>query len=527
MSFKESLFNLNIGVDTYRPDIVDGMNLAFKRLKNVQPEMQRLKTPQGLEELQDITDVTTPIRSFALYTVPTSLFSSLYALSNTSVFIFDFATSLFLVSPIYTGFPNTEDPYAKVAWLDAAYVTKRNSALVKLQAEVATEVAGAPSGRYMIIADSHLLLANITDSGDFPVRLQWSDLYAPEDFVIGPSSEADYFELSPDDGEITGLSYQRGVTLAYTRTRIWTMRYIKSVGDSPGRYQFDILFADVGNIYHNAQIRIKEVDYFIGADNIYKLDGFQLIEVGDPIWKFFQDTITNANFQNSVIAIHEPVRYEISWVYDHVDGYRWSIVYNYKEDKWSDRDPQDIYCNLNLDFPVQGYIPYEDVAEAYEDMGSDTYDGAWQFLDTVIRYLYGSDAGKILRPSSPVVYTKIGEEEFECEIETFELDLNTIEDVKEFNKLTLLFSKVGSGDPDLELSVGTRKHRAEDVVWSTAVPLTDMLANETAFYFRNKGVGKLVRFKLTWTNNSEYAITELVKLSLSTLQEDGNSTPEK
>lgn len=532
--FEEQLFKLNVGVDTYGPDIADGMSLQFKRLKNVQPESSRFKTPKGLSLLQTIEDVTTPIRSFAFYTVPTSLFTSLYALSNTSAFQFNFASSLFDVPAFYTGFPNTSDPFAKIPWLDAVYVTKRRGKLVKFQNNVATEIPDAPAGRYMIIADSHLLIANTTNGTvTHPVRAQWSDLYAPESFVIGPSSEADFFELSPDDGEITGLSYQRGVTLIYTRSRIWTMRYVKSSDETPGRYQFDTLFDDVGNIYHDAQIRVKEVDFFIGSDNIYKLDGFQLKEIGDPIWQFFQDTIANANFQDSVIAIREPSRYEISWIYNHIDGYRWSIVYNYKEDKWSDRDPQDVYCNINLAFPVQGYIPYEDVHTAYEDMATKTYDGAWQFLDTVIRFLYGSSAGKVLLPSNPVVYTKLDEAPISCEIESYEFDLNSIEDVKEINKLTLLFSKVSitDGEPDLAVQIGLRKNRAEDVVWSAAVPLVDMTPrypDETAFYFRNKGAAKLIRFKLIWTNNANYSITELVKLSFSHLQDNvSNETPEK
>lgn len=532
---KEELFRLNVGVDTYNPDIVDGASLAFKRLKNVQPKFNRFKTPEGLALLQPITDVTSPIRSFAFYTVPTSLFTSLYALSNTSAFRFNFASSLFETPAFYTGFPDTVDPYAKVPWLDAVYITKRNAKLVKFQLDVATEITGAPSGRYMIIADSHLLVANTTSSSDVhPVRAQWSDLYAPESFAIGPASEADFFELSPDDGEITGLSYQRGVTLIYTRTRIWTMRYVKSSGDSPGRYQFDVLFDDVGNTFHDAQIRVKEVDYFIGSDNIYKLDGFQLKEIGDPIWAFFQETLANANFADSVIAIREPLKYEISWVYNHVDGYRWSIVYNYKEDKWSDRDPQNVVSNINLAFPVQGYIPWEDVTDAWEDMTPDrAWNGAWQFLDTTVRFLYGSDAGKVLIPSDPLVYTKLAEAPFDCEIESYELDLNTIEDVKEINKLTLLFSKLATevGVPDLALSVGLRKHRAEDVVWSAAKLLTDMTPqypNETSFYFRNLGAAKLIRFKLAWTNRTQYSITELVKLSFSHLEDDGNNeTPEK
>jgi hypothetical protein len=541
MKTAETVFKLGLGVDRYNPDIADGLTLKFRRLKNLQPIGNRLVTPRGLSSLQSIAGETNPIRGYGYYNVPTSGFTSLYAFSNTSIYQFEFGTQQFSTPGIYTSFPDSEHSYARVPWLDALYVTKRFGKLVKLQGSVATEVSGAPGGRYMTISDSHLMLANTCDgSTEYPVRVQWSDLYAPESFTVGPASEADFFELSPDDGEITGLSYQRGATLVYTRDRVWIGRYFASSdGTTPGRYKFEPLFSGVGNIYHDAQIRIKEVDYFIGADNIYRVDGFQLTEVGDEVWAYFKETIADANFQDSVIAIHLEDQESIMWIYNHVDGGRWSIVYNYKENKWSDRDPEDIYCGVYLTFPVRGFIPYEDLVGSYEDMDTTyppapaTYDGDWQYLDTSIRILFGGVAGRVFVPSDPSSYVKYDDSAFSCELETYEFDFDELQEVKEIHKLKLLFS-ARSGDiitdTDMVLRVGTRRTRAEDVVWSDPVTLvsqvTGQLAGETIFHIRNKGVGKLIRFKLSWTNNINYAVTELVKLSLFKI-ENGDTTPEK
>lgn len=537
MQLSESVFKLGIGVDTYNPDIADGLSLKFKRLKNVQPERGRLQTPGGLSLLQTITDEAKTIRGFGFYTVPTSQFTSLYALSDSSIYGFNFATSLFSVTPLYSSFPDTTEAFAKTPWLDALYVTKRFGSLLKVQNNVVTTISDAPAGRYMIISDSHLMLANLTQgSTEYPVRIRWSDLYAPESFAVSPSSEADFFELSPDDGEVTALSYQRGITLAYTRDKIWTGRYFPSSdGSSPGRYKFEVLFPGVGNIYHEAQIRVKEVEFFIGPDNFYKLDGFQLSEVGDEIWDFFQATVADSNFQDPVIAVRDADSDSVSWVYDHKDGYKWSVVYNYKENKWSDRDPQEIVSSVSLQFPVRGYLSYDDLDISYDDIDDTyppapaTYSGNWQFLSTAVRTLFGGSDGRVFVPSSPSSYVKHDDSSFSCEMETFEFDFEELQKIKEVNKLKLVFS-CRDGDilstSDLVLRVGTRKHRVDPVVWSEPVAIIDQLAGETVFHFRKDGVGKLLRFKLSWTNNTVFAITELVKLSLFKL-ENGNATPEK
>jgi len=539
MSFSEVLFKLNVGVDTYNPDHADGLDLKFLRLKNIQPERNRFQTPRGLMLLQQIFAELDAIRSFAFYNIPTSQITNLYAISNTRVYEFDFAAQLFNIVAIYSSFNNTPDPYAKTSWLDATYVTKRFAPLVKLQGSTATEIAGAPGGRYMIIADSHLMIANTTSGGlEFPVRVQWSDLYAPESWAVGPASEADFFELSPDDGEVTGLSYQRGATLIYTRDRVWVGRYVKGNETTLGKYQFDTLFSGIGNIYHDAQIRVKEVDYFIGLDNFYKIDGFQLTEIGDPIWQYFQDTIVNANFQDSVIAIHVPDRYSVAWVYDHVDGGRWSVVYNYKENKWSDRDPEDVFCVNNFTFPVQGYLAYEDVDVAYEDMDTEyppapaTYDGPWQLLGAGVRNLFGSYEGRILVPSSPAAYVKFNDAPFDCEFETFEFDFDELDEVKEISRLKVTYSLrnalLDPLDNNLELLIGSRNKRDDDVVWSPPILMIEQLADESVFHFRRDGIGKLVRFKLRWSNTLDFAITEFTKMSIYKLeQEDATESPEK
>lgn len=524
MSHEETLFKINVGVDTYNADIAVGNSLQFKRLKNVQPFSGRLVTPAGLTLKQQLA-LLTPILGFVYYSEPISQTAHLFAVSTTKVYVFSFITGEFETAPVFNTLVNTLDIPCWTAWLDSAYMSKRNAGLLKMQNRSVTVVPNAPSGRYMIIADGHLMLLNTVsaDGSSHPVRVQYSDLYEPEDWVVGPASEADAFELSPNDGEGTGLSYQRNMVMVYTRNRIWTARYTKGSEEVLGKFLFEVLYGSVGNVYHGALISVKEVDYFIGRDNFYSLDGSQLQEIGDPIWSFFKETLFNTNFQKSVTALADLTKHEISWTYDHVDGYRWSVVFNYKENKWSDRDPGVVYSNFFLDFPFRGYIPIADLSEPFTAFDLRTITGDWQYLDFNEASLFGGEEGLVLKPSRPASYVDFADNGYACEMETFEVDYDSLLEIKEFDSFKLLFSvREGSLriNSNLRMLVGHRSSREESITWSAPIYLRDQLSTDSVFFFRNVGVGKLVRFKFLWNNTTDWAITEIVKASLTKLTDD-------
>jgi hypothetical protein len=74
----------------------------------------------------------------------------------------------------------------------------------------------------------------------------------------------------------------------------------------------------------------------------------------------------------------------------------------------------------------------------------------------------------------------------------------------------LQFKEVGTAP--ILLQVASRHHLHEPVVWSAPISLTRTV-DETAFFFRNLGAGKFLRFKLTCANTAENALVELYTIS--------------
>ena len=519
---EENVFRLGDGVDVYNPDVTSD-ELRFKRLKNLQPFRGRLKAANGFVLVDTIG--SSRVLAFAFCTEPYALYSSLFAFTETGIYAYDFVNDEFDSTAIYT-WPSGTGPIAIAPWYSSVYATRKGAPLVRLVGAVATIVADAPGGRYLKVSNSHLMIANLAfGTENYPNRVRWSDIYLPELWEITSASEADFFELEPSDGEITGLTYQRGNNLIYTRPTIWIARY----NPIPVGYRFEPLYTDVGSSFHGGVISVKERDFFIGADNIYEIDGLQLKEIGDPIWAFFkEDCITNpvTGFLSTRVIKQQ---HSVAWIYNKLGGGYWSIVYNYKQKSWSDRDPQDVFASLYLEAPLRGFIPINDVTSIINDPPNDTnlINGDWQFPTSTLSELHGGSDGDIFDSNATFEKATAGVP-IACEAETFEFYVDSLFDKKEFDSVNLHFS--GLGLPNIQLYVGTRENRLQAVTWSAAIELYDQLSGETAFNFRGLsgavGQGKLIRFKFSWNNYENNYVDELTNISFSKLN-DGPDQPDQ
>lgn len=512
-------FILNEGIDAYNPDVVERA-LKFLYLNNVDPRLGRLFASKGYAIFQNLALTTGEVISdFGVYFLQNRQYCNFYAFSNTSVYWFNFNTQLFEVTAIYTGFHNSTDPYVILPWYDCLYVTKLYSPYIKIERKTVTAIANAPFARYGIVANSHVYLASVGDTYTNQLaRLRWSDLEDPESFVVSPStSEADFFDLEPDSRQVTGLSYQRGIPVTYAENNIWGGTPI----GFPGGFRHDPLFPGIGNIFHNAVIRNKEVDYFIAQDNIYAMNGLQLVPIGDPIFSRFIDDVKMGS-NTSVRGYIDSRKDQVFWVYTKNDNTKWSIVFNYKEAKWSERHPQELTAWYDSPrIALRGYDAIDDVATMI-DAGTGLIDDPDAGYPVVLPQLAGTGtAAKTIVKANDAVLKADGTS-FAHIVETFDFYFKTIGERNEVTKALIEYT--GSGTPDLVVSIGSRDNQSATITWS-ATTAVDSTLGSLAFYIREIGLGKYIRFKFTWGNTALNRITDLRLLSLIHVEDD--ATPEK
>ncbi len=520
----EIVLQLKVGIDTYNPPVGVGGALGLQELENIQPRNGRFNTPLGLT--LDQTIGPDDIITFAFYRDVNALGSNIYALSDTGFFFFE-SDGQFATSPFFTNVSKNGIPYSFVPWDDAVYVTRPGLDLISLRYNTAATVLPGLRARYAVNSNDHLFLANLDEA---PFRAKWSDLQDPESFAVSTASEADEFDLGIGTGDITGLSNQRGRTYIYTATQIWVATYV----GLPAKYEFELIYTDKGNIYHYAQVQVGGIDYFIADDGIWSLNGLQLLRVGDPIWNFFKDTNDDLGFDDFVRGYVDKQNDEVYWTYrrggrdpsDTSDPalqvpHQWSIVYNYKEDSWSNRDPQGTIASFSPPNKLRTYFPIDHWDISFGaidtfDPGGDPdpiIDGDWQFNRLPFDSISGGAAGQIFRPA-----TTRGA--LACRFRTFETDLSSAIQSKIIRGLKILYSATGAAD--ITLTVRTRPSQDQPFVIHPAIALNARRVDGApVFYLDDLHIDEFFEFQIDFTNTATGSVDEIYGLSINPEIEKG------
>jgi hypothetical protein len=514
-----NILKLDAGVDTYSPPLV-GTDLAFLYLDNLEPKLGRLYCSLG-HALYQLIGTGVEIISFGMYHLSNRQGTNIYAFSRTSVYWYDIATGAFVTTPIYTGFVTSADPYVIFSWYDCLYATKPNCPLVRFEYKTPTVISGGIFGRYGVVANAHAYLGAAGDSISNQLgRIRWSDLDDPESWNISPNdSEADFFDLEPEERAITGISYQRGRPVVFSEDSIWAGNYI----GFPGGFRHEPLFPGLGNIFHNSVVRNKEVDFFISKDNIYALNGLQPVPIGDQIFeRFINDVVITED--TSVRGFVNSRKSQVFWIYNSTARSQlWSIVFNYKENKWSERSAQTM--TAFFDSPrtkVRGYTVVDDHAEMIDYVPSPMIDALENISRVVPQLCCVQDAAaKYSFASFESAKVALSTANLACLLETFDFYADDFLRVKEVTKI--VFELIQTGATAISLYIGTRKNQSASITWSAAISSSD-LETAISYFVRTQGIGRYIRLRLTWTNSASAYVSELLLLSITQVTDSNANT---
>lgn len=373
-SKKEIPFTFNEGIETQAPELVSAQ-MKLSNVENFRAVYARLRLLRAHSTYVTIPNesVKALAYSFNLYTKTLNF----YALTDGNIYRLEINDG----DPVFASVGSynwvTDGIVSWAAWeeesVDAVYFTKLNTNITKISGGVASEIAATWDGgsgntklsaRYCAAIDNRLFVANIqTEDGRyFSRRIQWSDLYNPEDFEVTRGKEADLFDLETGNLEITGIFSHRGYLTIFSRSSIWRAIYT----GYPQVYRFEPVYSDFGNIYHGAAVTVKELIFFIGDDNFYVLDGFSPKPIGDEIWNYWKDQSVDTT-ENEILGVADPFNNEVMWRFTRkaqpdavgVDyrtaDHPWLLVYNFKEKRWSTRSADGMNCFYNNKYPLRGF----------------------------------------------------------------------------------------------------------------------------------------------------------------------------
>lgn len=523
----------------YAPDInkpviqAENAEIPLARSLNIFFEDREAHTELGREVVYTLANIG---KQFFFYTYLNDNIW-LYLYQGNTIYRVQQNVSTFSLLPLVNVTSNYTK-FAQVAWDNCVFISAPDVPLRKLSGmttyqpdtRAVPELPRTLCARYMINADDHLMLANVRVNNErAPYQLIWSDLYNPEDFHVGADSEAGSFLLTADDLEITGLSYQRGSVKIYSRNKIWIANY---VGLDNGVFQFERLYDNIGNIYHHSVISVNDLDFFIGKNNFYILDGLAALPIGNEVWDMFRNTISPTDRETEVRGFASPTETKVWWQfiangnYGTVNGQSYRLVYDYVHSKWSLHNTDGIVDIWETDTTgdtgetwSENNLMWDEEVKTW-DQTSEPFLHKKLFLRT----------GDILKEID--TRRDVGGGYKVVSLETIDILLdnpfNSVEiyDVKLIgNHTNMLSSLARLYEHDITLRVGFRENLHKSITWSDPIHVAEDTYEEDNLIFRLRNLaqtGKFLRFRLTATNQYTHYLSTIVGLTISYRKVNGS-----
>lgn len=481
----------NFGQNNKLPALT-GKEFFAVKLENISPEDQHLR---ALDPLQLAYSPNDTITNFAYTFEPASRLSDLYAFGNSGIYKLS-ATSFANINTVTA----SADKWAVVPWKNVVYATRPGVPLQRVQGNTSTQIpltasSVAVDAKYAVAAHDKLFLANVNVNGTVnSTTVMWSDLYNPENFVVTETTESDSFQLSVDDLEITGLALHRNQVLIFTYNSVWTANY----EGLPGVYAFSPLYGGVGNAYHHSVIRVQDRVYFISASGVYKIDSFQLVEVGSEIWPLLRVDLQGLV---DVVASVDERKKLLYWVV----GAK-TYVFNYEENRWAVYSY--VFCSSLLSVPgsLKSTEVINNINVTYASLPSTAIDSGYGTQQLPTKQLIGTgNQIYLLGAGAQQTYTTT--------VELPALFKDSLWTEKELSEVKLMYTK--TLNPVVSLTTSYQDSMSDTLVTETkGIETGSSMADEAVFKVRKNRTAKLLSLKLTINNTPTDFVSQLVGLSL-------------
>lgn len=501
----------SFGVNTKKPNITPTVDFATT-IDGLLPEDGTLKAFPLKTVVANLPGVT----NFGYTYFPSNRSSDIYAFSSTGIHNLGASSTTQLLA-----FSST-DPWAVVNWDDKIYCTKPGVSLQRVQGlgsvgvdvrYTSEDVVGSNlDARYACSAHDHLWLANLGSGySREPLRVTWSDLYKPESWVVSETTESDSFTFSVDSNEITGLETHRNQVVIFTFKSIWISRYV----GLPDVYTFEPLHPGIGCSHHYSCVNVEDKIFFFSSSGVYKLESFQLSNIGEDIWPTLRNDLANLSSAKGSV---DSKRKLIYWVV----GTK-TYVYNYSENRWVILSTVYITATLRLPATLIRTDSFDSVSATFDSVSTSFDEG---INATAVSYQeLVADASAVYKPDE----TQVQNSTFTITTPFFHV--GDLWSEKEPKRLRIAYEK--TGNPSIAVSVYTKDSQIAQQGGGTPCFLGGAiggsfvgqwpLTEESIFYIPRGITGKMLSVTLSCTNTTPNAVKRLSGISI----ELHNGKPEK
>jgi hypothetical protein len=332
-------------------------------------------------------------------------------------------------------------------------------------------VANAPSARYVIQWEDHLVAAYVTYQGNvYANRIMISDLYRFNVWQPDNANEADHYDFVewqttdyPYVG-ITGLGKLGKFLWVYTPTAIVPLVY---TGRQAGVFQIveEAIFTGVGNTYPWSLAVMNNVHFFFDAveKNFFAFNGTSPQPIGEPVKQYVKDNInTDPALASRMWACVDVNNTEVIWRFcstSSTGAFDKLVRYNYRYNVWSTGSDENIHSFCGSIFRAKTFGELTGTLGNLSGvLGNLGLDG------TVQPRLYGSVSGSDGKIYVEAAAADVGKLSADAPVlETG--DLYYGHDVKEVDSMMPNASFVGAG---LTVRAHGRRYLSDTIDWTSS-----------------------------------------------------------
>ncbi|MCG7851906.1 MAG: hypothetical protein MIO92_05235, partial [Methanosarcinaceae archaeon] len=208
-----------------------------------------------------------------------------------------------------------------------------------------------PYAKYCLPYYGHLLLGNCIDSTStyqLPQTIYWSARGDPADWS---GAGYGYIDLLDNDDEITGMEILKQRCYVFKSHSIVECQFTGSV--DPVFNFIEDKVKNVGAPCGRTVVNLGEQIIFLGADNVYSFNGFQIFPVGDPVIDEILSTL-DTRYDYKSVAFSLPTKWLYCLFITPVDADiaepTKAYVYNYVKGSWTIWEFEDsvsAVCTMN------------------------------------------------------------------------------------------------------------------------------------------------------------------------------------
>lgn len=240
------------------------------------------------------------------------------------------------------------------------------------------DLAAMPKANLVETWGNFVVVADYNDGTDTPDGYATSAIGDYTNWTAAVSTQCVYGRVYDTPGSCTGLKAVADYICLFKKRSLYLGRYV----GAPSVLEFSLISNIVGAVSQESIVRVGQILYFLGDDNIWSFDTANLTPIGEPIRAYFNNDCNNT-YRHLTTAVHDRALGIIYWYYPRTPaatctGY---IAYNYRSGKWG-KGTQSVEASCEYIVPSSDYDTLNAAYTTYDSFPSGSYDSLSQTGDS-------------------------------------------------------------------------------------------------------------------------------------------------